>query len=69
MEYSTIKENPNKTLQVKKDSIDAWKLGEIMWVIGYDKRKSNFSYSQIGLDVLIDSGTIVFSNGAKVKII
>ena len=69
MDYSVIKENPNKILQIKKGSIDTWKLGEIMHILGYDEKASNFNSSHVGLDVRVDNGYITFRNGTRVEVV
>ena len=66
--FNTIKENANKTLEIKKNSPDSWKLGEIMTAIAFDKLGSDFEWSQKNLDVQITKGYVKFNNKCIIKI-
>ena len=69
MDYKDIIDNPNKTLTIEKNSVDSWRLGEMIGAINYDKKNSQFEISFNGLDTRIDSGYVLFNNNCKVEII
>ncbi len=58
LDYNTIKENPDKNIQVKRHSADAWKLGEIVSAVGYVEDKSEFTFTSDGRHMAIDSGNV-----------
>jgi len=66
-DYNIIKENKNKEILIKKNSVDSWRLGEIMKALGFNK-ESKFTWTQWGLDTRIDSGFVIFDNNCKVSI-
>ena len=60
--YDKIRKNRGKIINVEKGSRDAWFLGEAMRALGFDKEKSNFTFTQKGTDVGIDSGKIILDD-------
>ena len=67
MDYSDIK--MRKNISIAKNSVDSWKLGEMIIALGYDKEKSKFTATQKGFDLRVNDGVVVFNNGAVVQIV
>ena len=65
--YQKIKESTG-VIEIKKDSRDAWFLGEVVNAIGVDTTKSKFDWTEFGLDTRIDSGVVVFKNGVEIRV-
>jgi len=62
IDLDTIKQNANKTLEIQKNSIDTWKLGEIIMAIALGKFEND-------LTIKITNGCVEFNNGCIIKII
>lgn len=67
IDYSDLKEK--RELLIKQGTADCWKAGEMASVLGIDKARSDFTFTQIGLDTRIDSGVVVFKTGHKIRVV
>lgn len=67
IDYNTIKNNPDKTVRIKKYSADTFKLAEMVDAIGCEK-ESKFKMRMFQGYHQIMSGFVVFINQCKVEI-